>query len=247
MYEEKCASCHGTFGEGEGRWPPLAGGEGTLTEDRPEKTVGSYWPYASTLWDYINRAMPFTAPKTLSTHEVYAITAYVLYMNDLIEDDHVINQDNLALVKMPNQDNFYDDDRPDTHNTRCMKDCKNPKEIIVVQSLRGITPDQDKAKQPVQENEPAETKVELSKQAQLGEATYKQSCFVCHGNGIAGAPKPSDKSHWGKRLKSGIPKLIEHATKGFVGAAGVMPAKGGNMNLTDEQVSNAVHFMLETK
>ena len=63
MYEEKCASCHGSFGEGVGRYPVLSGGEGTLTEERPEKTIGSFWPYASTLWDYIHRAMPFPQPQ----------------------------------------------------------------------------------------------------------------------------------------------------------------------------------------
>jgi Cytochrome c. len=142
MYEAKCASCHGSFGEGEDRWPPLAGGEGSLTEDRPEKTVGSYWPYASTLWDYINRAMPFTAPQSLTPHEVYAISAYVLYLNDLVEDDFVLTQSNLASVKMPNVDNFYIDNRPDTNNKRCMKDCKDPSKIVIIKSLSGITPDQ---------------------------------------------------------------------------------------------------------
>jgi len=80
LYEDKCASCHGSFGEGVGRYPVLSGGEGTLTEARPEKTVGSFWPYASTLWDYIHRAMPFTAPESLTDEEVYATTAYVLYL-----------------------------------------------------------------------------------------------------------------------------------------------------------------------
>ncbi len=84
MYEEQCASCHGSFGEGVGRYPVLSGGEGTLTAERPEKTVGSYWPYASTLWDYIHRAMPFPQPQSLTDEEVYAITAYVLYLNDLV-------------------------------------------------------------------------------------------------------------------------------------------------------------------
>ena len=112
MYEEKCASCHGSFGEGVGRYPILAGGEGTLTNDRPEKTVGSYWPYASTLWDYIHRAMPFMQPQSLSDEEVYAITAYVLYLNDLIEYDFELTQSNLATIEMPNKDGFFLDDRP---------------------------------------------------------------------------------------------------------------------------------------
>ncbi|ORU89806.1 MAG: cytochrome C [Cycloclasticus sp. symbiont of Poecilosclerida sp. M] len=245
MYEAKCASCHGSFGEGEGRWPPLAGGENTLKDDRPEKTVGSYWPYASTLWDYINRAMPFPAPKTLTVHEVYAITAYVLYLNDLIEDDYVLTQDNLAQVKMPNQDNFYADDRPDTHNTRCMNNCKKPKDIVIVQSLRGITPEQEEEQEQGAAKVEEKAKPTLSKNALAGEAPYKQSCFVCHGSGIADAPRTGDKNAWASRLKQGTPMLIKHAIEGYIGDAGVMPPKGGNMNLTDEQVTAAVHYMLE--
>src|SRR6202051_4005404 len=78
VFAEQCAACHGTFGEGEGRFPKLAGGAGTLRDDRPEPTVGSYWPFAPTLWDYINRAMPMPAPHTLSADDVYALTAYTL-------------------------------------------------------------------------------------------------------------------------------------------------------------------------
>ena len=131
MYEEKCASCHGSFGEGVGRYPVLSGGEGTLTEERPDKTVGSFWPYASTLWDYIHRAMPFVQPQSMTDEEVYAITAYVLYLNDLVEDDFVLTADNLASIEMPNKDGFFFDDRPDTSNTACMKNCKDPASVKI--------------------------------------------------------------------------------------------------------------------
>jgi len=239
LYEAKCASCHGIFGEGEGRWPPLAGGEDSLREDRPEKTVGSYWPYASTLWDYINRAMPFPAPQSLKPNEVYAITAYVLYLNDLVEDDFVLTQDNLASIKMPNEKNFYIDNRPDTNNKRCMSECKKTSDIVVIQSLRGITPEQKK-KNEVKPPEP-------SKEAIAGKATYSTSCSVCHGSGVAGAPKLSDKDDWGKRLEQGMNTLVKHAITGFVGKKGVMPPKGGNMSLTDTDVKNAVQYMLEAQ
>ncbi len=96
LFEEKCSMCHGSFGEGEGQWPKLAGGEGSLTEARPTKTVGSFWPYASTLWDYINRAMPFPAPQSLKADEVYAITAYVLNMNEIVDDEFVLTKDNFS-------------------------------------------------------------------------------------------------------------------------------------------------------
>ena len=240
LYEEKCASCHGTFGEGEGRWPPLAGGEGSLTDDRPEKTVGSYWPYASTLWDYINRAMPFTAPKTLKPDEVYAITAYVLYLNDLVEDDFILTANNLAAINMPNEANFYIDNRPDTQNIRCMKDCKDPNKIVVVQSLRGITPEQ-------KDNTTEKKAPLLSQSASAGQAIYSSSCLICHGNGVAGAPTLNDKEAWTKRLEQGMDTLVKHAVDGFLGHKGIMPAKGGNLSLTDEQVKNAVYYMIEAE
>lgn len=242
LYEAKCALCHGSFGEGEGRWPPLAGGEDSLKEDRPEKTVGSYWPYASTLWDYINRAMPFPAPQSLKPEEVYAITAYVLYLNDLVEDDFVLTQTNLASIKMPNEENFYIDNRPDTNNKRCMNKCKDPKKIIVIKSLTGITPDQEK-----QATETAPEKPVLSKSAISGKATYTTNCLVCHGGGVAGAPKLSDKESWNKRLKQGIDTVVQHAIKGFNGNSGMMPPKGGNLSLTDQQVKNAVQYMIEAQ
>ncbi|MFL6828239.1 MAG: c-type cytochrome, partial [Bradyrhizobium sp.] len=84
VFAEQCAGCHGTFGEGEGRFPKLVGGAGTLRNDRPELTVGSYWPFAPTLWDYINRAMPMGTPHTLSADDVYALTAYILNLNELV-------------------------------------------------------------------------------------------------------------------------------------------------------------------
>ena len=139
MYEAKCASCHGSFGEGVGRYPILSGGEGTLTEPRPEKTVGSFWPYASTLWDYIHRAMPFTQPQSLSDDEVYAITAYVLYLNDLVEDDFVLTPETFTSIEMPNQDGFFLDDRPDTSNTTCMKDCKDPASVKIISEPEMVT------------------------------------------------------------------------------------------------------------
>ncbi|WP_329610507.1 c-type cytochrome [Jiella pelagia] len=87
IFAEQCASCHGDFGEGRDRWPQLAGGFDTLTRDRPVKTVGSYWPYLSTVYDYVHRAMPFGNARSLSNDDVYALTAYVLYLNDIETDE----------------------------------------------------------------------------------------------------------------------------------------------------------------
>ena len=86
IYLEKCAACHGDFGEGKDRWPVLSGGHGTLKADRPDKTIGSFWPYPSTLFDYIRRAMPFGDAQSLNADETYALTAYLLHLNEIIKD-----------------------------------------------------------------------------------------------------------------------------------------------------------------
>ena len=112
VYAERCAVCHGDFGEGADRWPVLAGGQDTLAGDRPVKTIGSYWPYLSTVWDYIHRAMPFGEAQSLEDDEVYAITAYLLYMNDLVDDDFELSRETFAEVEMPNAGGFIPDDRP---------------------------------------------------------------------------------------------------------------------------------------
>jgi cytochrome c len=129
IYAERCASCHGDFGEAIGRWPVLAGGHDTLTNDRPEKTVGSYWPYLSTVYDYIRRAMPFGDARSLSNDEVYALTAYVLYLNDVVTDEEFeLSRENFTSVALPNEANFVEDDRAaEPHYAEkaepCMKDC----------------------------------------------------------------------------------------------------------------------------
>ncbi len=129
IFAEKCASCHGDFGEGVDRWPVLAGGQGSLKAERPEKTIGSYWPYLSTVYDYINRAMPFGSAQSLEPNEIYAITAYLLNMNDIVDSDFELSNENFTSVRMPNEKNFIEDSRPDTPVLTkgaepCMKDCK---------------------------------------------------------------------------------------------------------------------------
>ncbi len=144
-YEQHCAVCHGDFGEGSGRYPVLAGGQGTLTSARPVKTVGSYWPYAPTLFDYIRRAMPFNAPGTLTNDQVYAITAYILNLNNIVPANAVMNAKTLAAVKMPNRNGFINEHlKPDVHAVACMHDCK-PKGVKILSDLArtlSITPDE---------------------------------------------------------------------------------------------------------
>ena len=107
IYTDQCAACHGDFGEGVDRWPALIGGEDSLNTHDPEKTTGSYWPYASTIYDYIYRAMPFGVAQSLSHDETYQIVAYLLYMNDIIEEDFVLSEKNIGNIKMTNRDGFF--------------------------------------------------------------------------------------------------------------------------------------------
>ena len=121
VYAARCASCHGPSGEGGGVGAALVGGQGTLASPKPLKTVGSYWPYATTLWDYINRAMPFDQPGLLKPEEVYAVVAYILHLNGIIGEDVVMNASTLPTVKMPNRDGFVADPRPDVGPTNTTK------------------------------------------------------------------------------------------------------------------------------
>ncbi|MCJ2136584.1 cytochrome c [Methylobacterium sp. J-026] len=112
VFEAHCAACHGAHGEG-GIGDPLVGGQGTLATAKPVKTVGSFWPYAPTLFDYIRRAMPMNAPGSLSPDDVYAVSAYILNLNGLVPDGAVLDAPGLAAIRMPNRDGFVADPRPD--------------------------------------------------------------------------------------------------------------------------------------
>ncbi len=148
IYGEKCASCHGEFGEGIDRWPVLAGGQDSLKSDDPIKTIGSYWPYLSTVYDYIYRAMPFGDAQSLTHDEVYAITAYILNLNDIVDEDFVLSKDNFTSIRMPNEKNFIKDARPDTmllkDKKACMKDCKKEAKVIMRARILDVTPEDKK-------------------------------------------------------------------------------------------------------
>jgi mono/diheme cytochrome c family protein len=112
VFAQQCASCHGEKGEG-GLGDRLVGGQGTIDTPKPIRTVGSYWPYATTLFDYIRRAMPQNAPQSLSNDEVYAVSAYILSLNGLVAADATLDAKSLADIRMPNRDRFVGDARPD--------------------------------------------------------------------------------------------------------------------------------------
>ena len=146
VYLEKCAACHGEFGESAGRWPQLAQGKGTLASHDPVKTVGSYFPYLSSVFNYIRRAMPFGDAQSLSNDELYAVVAFVLNLNDIVDDKFVLSKETWSRVKMPNENGFYDDDREKSEkafwNSRpCMTDCRPPVKITGHAAVIDVTPE----------------------------------------------------------------------------------------------------------
>jgi cytochrome c len=150
VFSESCAVCHGEFAEGVDNWPKLAGGEDTLADEDPLKTVGSYWPYLSTAWDYVHRSMPYGNAQTLSNDDVYAIVAYILYSNFLVEDDFVLSNENFLEVEMPNADGFIVDDRAEAEYSiwraePCMENCKDSVEITMRATVLDVTPEEDGA------------------------------------------------------------------------------------------------------
>lgn len=147
IFIEQCSACHGEFGQGVDRWPVLSGGLGSLKHDRPEKTIGSFWPAPSTIYDYVRRAMPYGNAQSLKPDEIYALVAYVLYLNEVVKDTNFeLNQKNFTSIKLPNASGFYDDDR-ETSEKRfwrkepCMKDCKADAKVLNRARMLDVTPD----------------------------------------------------------------------------------------------------------
>ncbi len=204
IFIEKCAVCHGDFGEGAGRWPVLAGGDGTLAGEDPNKTIGSYWPYLSTVYDYVNRAMPFGEAQSLSPDEVYAITAYLLNLNYIVEDDFVLSNETFADVAMPNESNFFLDDRAEVELPRfsgevCMSDCKNEVEIVMRAAVLDVTPETDEGDAPTEEMaasapDSGDADVEMvavstdPAMIEAGEGVFR-ACKACHAVGEGAANK----------------------------------------------------------
>jgi cytochrome c len=151
IYMGKCAACHGEFGEGAGRWPVLASGKGTLASSDPVKTVGSYFPYAASLFDYVRHAMPFGDAQSLTNDELYAVTAYVLNLNDIVPEDFVLSKETFGTVKMPNAGGFYDDDRETAekkfwNSAPCMTDCRPPVKVTGRARVIDVTPEDAKGR-----------------------------------------------------------------------------------------------------
>jgi len=146
IYLARCASCHGEFGQGAGRWPALAGGQGSLKADRPNKTIGSFWPAAAPLFDYTRRTMPWGNARSLTADETYAVVAFLLNLNDIVADDFELNEKNLASTRMPNAAGFFADDRETSerqfwNRKPCMKNCRGTPHITGRAGDANLTPD----------------------------------------------------------------------------------------------------------
>ena len=252
IFSAKCASCHGDFGEGVDRFPVLAGGQGTLKlhpksggDPGPLKTLGSYAPYIAPFFWYIQTAMPLSAPKSLSNSEVYGILGYLLQLNEIqvngadIEDDTVIDRKFIKAVHLPNEKGFeYNNLRkPDTHNTRCMKNCIDPSKMVIMH----IKTDATVVKPPFGDGRYSFPKKVKKSAAEIGKAIYENTCAGCHDSGIAGAPKMGDAGDWAHVRKEKLKDVFNHAINGL----NAMPPKGGDMSLKDEDVKSTVRYMLE--
>ncbi|MDF3415969.1 c-type cytochrome [Sulfitobacter sp. M57] len=161
IFATQCAACHGDFAEGIDNWPKLAGGADTLDHEDPLKTVGSYWPYLSTAFDYIKRSMPYGNAGTLSDDDVYSIVAYILYSNDLIEDDFVLSNESFFDVDMPNADGFILDNRAETEYSKwtgepCMENCKSEVKVTMRARVLDVTPQEETAVADSEEAQPVE-------------------------------------------------------------------------------------------
>lgn len=256
LYEAQCSMCHGDFGAGGvGGYPALSGGHGTLKNqlglegtEGPRRTIGSYWPYASTLFWYVKTAMPYTHPKSLSDDEVYAITAYLLSVNSikangvLIDEDFVLSKENFLTVKMNNPDGFYPvhPDRNDlkeqrgplAQGTRCMKDCTQPSPI-------GINAEIDTGFFPAINTAKDLPKVEETVIVTNGAKIYEVSCSACHANAAIGAPVLGDKEAWAEVVSKGIDVVYANALNGI----NAMPAKGG-ADISDDELKEVVDYMI---
>jgi cytochrome c len=269
LYEAKCASCHFDFGTGGAGYPALQKGnaiEGlaslknqrlTPDDDGPIRVFGTYWPKASTLWWYIKTGMPHPAPMSLSNNEVYAISAYILSINEmeidgeLVEDEYELNREKFLKIVMPNKDGFIpkidgpkgtDNIRKFFNNfnnygngTRCMKNCFNGTPILSRISGSGISDYEP----PITIKRSLPKIKEDTGPVSPGKKTYEASCAVCHATDAMGAPAVGDKKAWEAVLKKGIKLVYDNALHGVNG----MPAKGGT-TLSDEKIKEIVDYMI---
>ena len=280
LYEAQCAVCHGDFGGGGSGYPQLAGGNMAKDEngamitlknqreygktDAPKRTVGTFWPVATTLFTYTRDAMPYAHPKSLTNSETYAIVAYILAQNEIkidgeeMDDEYVLNKEKLMKVVLPNRNGFYPNiDGPNAQEdirafyadraknigagTRCMTDCKDPggqdgkTEAAVVK----IKYEMADVVPPYAYAKDLPPKKEGGTE-HPGKEAYEKSCAVCHKTDMMGAPAVGDKHTWETTLKKGIDKVYENTIVGLNG----MPPKGGT-SLSDDKLKEIVDYMVQ--
>ena len=263
LYDKDCAVCHGEFGAGGKGYPTLTGGSmASLTnqrtcpgKDAPNRTIGSYWPQASTLIWYIRDAMPYANPKSYTPDQMYAMTAYLLYENGVQiegEDIEELNQDNFKKIVMPNRDGFYPNiDGPEgvenvraffaepknfgAVGTRCMTNCGKEPVARIANEITAVVPPYSTERNLPPVSEDAGPVSEAEKM-------YEKSCAVCHKTDAMGAPALGDKNAWATVMEQGMDRVNHNAINGIGG----MPPKGGAMDLSDDQVKDIVKFMVES-
>jgi cytochrome c len=239
VYDAQCASCHGTFGESND-YMVLAGGVGSLASNEPVRTTGSKLNHATTLWDYINRAMPFNAPKTLTPDQVYAVTAYVLHLNDILPADAALDRASILKVKMPNRDGFTTDHgfmtvrgKPDVRAVACMTNCVDKVTLSsempdfardshgnLAEQVRPVGPTGG-AKTVVASAAPAGA---AAKAPEGGDLVKANGCTACHGvtNKIVGPAFRDVGAKYAKDPKAEA-ALAAKVKQGGVGAWGQVP------------------------
>lgn len=276
LYDAQCVMCHGDFGTGGKGYPRLAGGTKESLKiqrlnpadehpnpDTPIRTIGSYWPYASTLYWYVQDSMPFNHPKGLTNSETYALTAYLLSINGItydgveLDDEFVLDKEKLMKIVMPNHDGFYPevdtkDPKQGVKNmtallsdpkiygtgTRCMKDCiKEDIQNLLMKVNIDLTANSNQPMSVVRCLPKVENKVSLS----FGQKTYEESCVTCHGNPALGAPVLGDKEAWKKVTAKGVEKVYHNGINGI----NSMPPKGGT-DLNDEQIKEVIDYMINS-
>ncbi|QKF82117.1 c-type cytochrome [Halarcobacter ebronensis] len=275
LYDEQCAMCHGEFGTGGKGYPPLSAGTASTSSlknqllnpadenpgvEPPVKVIGTYWPYASTLFWYIQDSMPFPHPKSLSNSETYALVAYLLMENGVkidgvdLEDDFVLDKEKFLKIKMPNADGFYPNvDTPENPKkgveniktflsdpknygtgTRCMNDC-----------IKGDVPVLRIKNELNDFNPPASTerswKEVGAKEVSQEQKNYETYCAACHANDAIGAPVVGDKDAWEEVVAQGMDAVYANGLNGI----NAMPPKGGS-DLSDEEFKKVVDFMINS-
>ena len=281
LYEAQCAACHGEFGAGGKGYPQLTGGNQDKDEngivktlknqrlqpgmDAPKRTIGTYWPKATTLFTYIRDAMPYAHPKSLTANETYAITAYLLAQNGIeidgeeMDDEYVLTKEKLIKVVLPNVNGFYPNiDGPNGienvraffadraknigSGTRCMKDCKDPgMDGKTEATIMRIKYEMKDVVPPYAYAKDLPPEVE-DKTITRGEKLYNESCKVCHATTAMGAPAVGDADTWKDVMAKGLGEVVGNAITGMGG----MPPKGGNENLTNTEIKLIVEFMINS-